>query len=233
MGRLLFDAKAERAAPREVAGLLRLTGLKAGAVLDTACGTGRHSLALAGRGFEVCGVDTSPAYLREARRRARAAGLAVRFRRAELRHLEAWRGRFDLALNLFSSFGYYPTAADNAASLRQLAGALKPGGWLALELMPRESLRRHVIPLDSRPIPGGRLFEARRWLRGGRALETRVLWQRGTRSQERVAWMNCYSKAELLALARRSGLGRLKVYGSYRGAPFRAGGPLLIIGRKA
>lgn len=232
MGRLLFDGPAERSAPREIGGLLRLTGLKAGSALDTACGYGRHSRALAAKGWQVTGLDASAAYLREARRRAQASARSIRFVRGDLRRLGSQRGRHDLVLNLFSSFGYERRAADDAAVLRQLAACLKPGGTLALELMPRESLQRHVIPLDSRPIPGGRLFEARRWLRGGTVLETRVLWQQPGRSRERDSWMHAYSRAELLRMLKAAGLRGLKSYGSYQGAPFKLGGPLLILGRK-
>ena len=69
MGSLLFDGPAERSAPREIGGLLRLTGLKVGSVLDTACGYGRHSRVLAAKGWPVTGLDASSAYLREAGRR--------------------------------------------------------------------------------------------------------------------------------------------------------------------
>jgi SAM-dependent methyltransferase len=232
MGRLLFGAAAWRSAAGEVRGILKLSGLRQGAALDAACGTGRHSLALARQGFRVVGIDTSAAYLREARERGR--GLNVAFKRAELRSLEAFRGRFDLVLNLFSSFGYYPKAADNVATLRQMAAALKPGGALALELMPRESLQRHVIPLDSRPVPGGRLFEARRWIRSGAVLETQLLWQReGKRAVERTARMQTYSQVELAGLFKRAGFKAIRAYGDYRGGPFKIGGPLLILGRKA
>lgn len=41
--------------------------LPAGTVLDAACGTGRHSVELAGRGHRVIGVDQSPAMLAKAR----------------------------------------------------------------------------------------------------------------------------------------------------------------------
>ena len=47
-------------------------------VLDAGCGTGRHSVTLASRGYEVTGFDLSPLYLEEARRAADAAGVNLR-----------------------------------------------------------------------------------------------------------------------------------------------------------
>jgi len=232
MGSVLFDDGAEEAAEGEVKGLLKLTGLKQGRVLDTACGYGRHSRALAERGWDVTGVDVMPGYLSEARRRAKAAGMAVKFKRAELKDLRAFRGGYDLVLNLYTSFGYYPTAAANLASLKQMAAALKPGGWLALELIPRESLLKTVEPYEERPVPGGQLWEERRWLSQGR-LETRVTWANGPRLRRSGSVMHTYSQPILAAMFKRAGLQKTRAFGTYRGRPFKAGGPLLMLGRRA
>jgi len=42
-------------------------------VLDTACGTGVHTIALAQHGFTVTGADPSPAMVERARQNAMAA----------------------------------------------------------------------------------------------------------------------------------------------------------------
>ena len=232
MGAVLFDDGAEEAAEPEIKGLLKLTGLKPGRALDTACGYGRHSRALAKRGWEVTGVDLMPGYLAEARRRAKAAGVAVKFKRAELKELSAFQGGFDLALNLYTSFGYYPTAAANLACLKQMAAVLKPGGWLCVELIPRETLQRTVEPYEERPVPGGQLWEERRWLSGGR-LETRVTWANGPRLRRSESVMCTYTRPELAGMFKRAGLGKIQAHGTYQGRPFKAGGPLLMLGRRA
>ncbi|HXC63494.1 MAG TPA: class I SAM-dependent methyltransferase, partial [bacterium] len=232
MGAVLFDDGAEEAADAEIKGLLKLTGLKPGRALDTACGYGRHGRALAKRGWDVTGVDVMPGYLAEARRRAKAAGVAVRFKRAELKDLRAFRGGFDLVLNLYTSFGYYPTAAANLACLKQMAAALKPGGWLCVELIPRETLLKTVEPYEERPVPGGQLWEERRWLGQGR-LETKVTWANGPRLRRSKSVMQTYGRADLAALMAVAGLKDLRAHGSYQGRPFKTGGRLLMLGRRA
>jgi SAM-dependent methyltransferase len=232
MGALLFDEGAEEGAEAEARGLLKLCGLTQGSALDTACGYGRHSRALARRGFQVTGVDLMPGYLAEARRRAKAATLAIQFKKADLRDLRAYRGGFDLVLNLYTSFGYEAGKAANAAVFRQLVAALKPGGWLALELVPRESLEAIVQPYEERPLADGVLVEQREWLSGGR-LSTRVHWARGRRVTLRDSLLQAYTRKELMALAKAAGLTRIHSAGSFAGQPFKAGGRFLMVGRKA
>ncbi len=68
----------------EIEFLLKELDLPAGArILDVACGTGRHAIELARRGYEVIGIDLSEGMLAEARRRAEAAGVEIEFRQAD------------------------------------------------------------------------------------------------------------------------------------------------------
>ena len=46
-------------------------------ILDIGCGTGRHAIELAGRGYGVTGFDLSEGQIRRAREKAAAAGVAV------------------------------------------------------------------------------------------------------------------------------------------------------------
>src|SRR5262245_46375377 len=56
-------------------------------VLDAGCGPGRHSLALARRGFEVIGVDLSEDFIALARHAAAEEGVPAHFGVADVRAL--------------------------------------------------------------------------------------------------------------------------------------------------
>ena len=69
-------------------------------ILDAACGTGHHAIALARQGHKVMGVDLSAAMIQRARENAAAAGADAAFVVAGLGELAAQGKAFDAALEL-------------------------------------------------------------------------------------------------------------------------------------
>jgi SAM-dependent methyltransferase len=102
-------------------------------VLDLGCGTGNHAVRLADAGFEVTGVDRSPAMLAEADRKGRAAGVAVQWVVGDIRRLELHR-TFDAAVMMFAVLGYQIEDADVRATLDSARRHLAPGGVLAFDV---------------------------------------------------------------------------------------------------
>src|SRR5207248_11448120 len=96
-------------------------------ILDLPCGQGRHAIELARRGYDVTGVDLSPYLLGVAKARSEAAGLKVRWLDGDMRRPLAGE-RFDLVLNLFTSFGYFVAADDDRLVVQAAAAMLEPGG---------------------------------------------------------------------------------------------------------
>ena len=127
---------------REAESLARMLAVPSGArVLDVPCGGGRLSLALARRGYELTGVDWSAEFLNHARSCDGAQG--VTWERRDMRDLP-WPARFDGAFCAGNSFGYLDDEG-NAAFLRAVAAALKPGARFVLETpMVLENLLGHL-----------------------------------------------------------------------------------------
>jgi len=111
------------------------------AVLDVPCGPGRHSVAFASKGFDVTGVDATAPYVEEARSRAADADFDAEFVEADMREF-AREEAFDLAVNLFTSFGYFEDRADDERVARNLHDSLAPGGTLVMDLASKETLAR-------------------------------------------------------------------------------------------
>ena len=107
-------------------------------VLDAGCGPGLYSLRLAQLGFDVTGVDVGEAVLEHGRREARRAGVAVRYRRENLRTLPPVDAgvRFDAVLLIYFVLDGF-TRRDQLRVLRRMAAQLRPGGRIIAELRVR------------------------------------------------------------------------------------------------
>ena len=118
-------------------------------VLDAGCGTGRHSVPLASRGYEVTGFDLSPLYLEEARREAEAAGVTLRLIQGDSRELGRLlkdEAPFQAVVNMFTSHGYYREDAD-LRFFRDLHGLAAPGAALVIETLNRDYILRNFQPV--------------------------------------------------------------------------------------
>jgi SAM-dependent methyltransferase len=199
--------------------LLRRLQVKKGArVLDVPCGYGRHSLALAARGYRVSGVDINAKLLGQARAAAESRGLEAEFRRWDMRRLP-FRGSFDLVLNLFTSFGYFGDAGD-AEALRSFCRALRPGGWLALQMVNRDWVMRHFRSPRRSRLPGGAILEESTDFDFTTSIahSTWVVRRRGRALRGRSV-LRFYSAHELRRMFAAAGFRRIQSFGSFTGAP--------------
>jgi SAM-dependent methyltransferase len=112
-----------------------------GAVLDLACGFGRHAIGMAQRGFRVTGVDFNPRYLEIAAAEAGVAAVDVRWLPGDMRELP-FAAEFDAVYSYFTSFGYF-SDDENARVIAGVAKALRPGGRFLLDMMNRDWLLLH------------------------------------------------------------------------------------------
>lgn len=112
-------------------------------ILDLACGTGRHALELARRGFTVTGVDITPAYIDYANEVAQKEALPATFICADIRDVD-YQSRFDVVLNLADgAVGYLENDAENLKIFDRVAAALKPGGKHVLGVCSGDYARKH------------------------------------------------------------------------------------------
>jgi ubiquinone/menaquinone biosynthesis C-methylase UbiE len=117
-------------------------------VLDAACGTGWHTLALREWGYEPTGADSSPQMIRRAQ--THAASSDIPFTVADFESLPSIPGApFDAVLCLGNSLPHVESAERLDASLRGMIGALRPSGVLLI----------HNLNYDKRWIERPRFFK--------------------------------------------------------------------------
>jgi glycine/sarcosine N-methyltransferase len=104
-------------------------------VLDAACGTGMHAIALAKLGFKAAGADLSAGMIQKARLNAQAEDSAVRFEAVGFGGLADVFGlhAFDSVLCLGNSLPHLLSMSDLSAALADFAACLKPGGLLLIQ----------------------------------------------------------------------------------------------------
>lgn len=105
-------------------------------VVDAACGTGHHALALANLGIEVVGIDLSEEMIRRARVAAREAGVDVRFEIGDMRFLDQHVGSgWDAVLCLGNSIAHLRDEEDLTAALLAFGRCLLPGGVAIVQIL--------------------------------------------------------------------------------------------------
>ena len=104
-------------------------------VLDAACGTGRHAIALAQRGFDVAGADLSGNMITRATANAREADVAAEFRQAGFGDLASAYGRasFDAVICLGNSLPHVLDPAHLTKTLDDFVACLRPAGMLIVQ----------------------------------------------------------------------------------------------------
>jgi cyclopropane fatty-acyl-phospholipid synthase-like methyltransferase len=116
---------------------LEESGKISGDVLDVGCGTGDNALFLAGRGHEVWGVDSAPAAIEIARRKAEERGLAATFLVKDTLNLHEIGRTFDTVIDS----GLFHTLSDHERPhfVQNLSQVLKSGGtYFMLAFSERE-----------------------------------------------------------------------------------------------
>lgn len=214
----LDSPERHKQAQDEVDFLIESLGLEKENILDVPCGTGRHALALAKRGFAVTGVDISQSCLRLARKNCRKYPNA-RIIKGDMKSLQWAKGKFDVVTNLYSSFGYFKTEAENKAVLKGFKNALKPGGSVVIQTINRDWLLKIFDPArwgetqqyhwqeGTKYDPATKYVEAHRSFISKKSGKGEVSYNR----------MRVYSISEMKNLMKSVGLTRIRVYGDANG----------------
>jgi hypothetical protein len=138
-----------------------------------------------------------------------------------MKDLSNHRGKFDCALNLFSSFGYFSTDDENEFVLKQLISTLKSGGKLVLNTINRNFLlsiykSAFWFKSDSVLTVSASNYDAKTHYN-----ESYMTIKNETTGETSLSYhrMRLYTPDELMSLMVKCGLKDIKTFGDFNGSP--------------
>lgn len=94
-------------------------------IIDIGCGTGRHSIELAKRGYTITGIDLSESLLKKAREKAKQKGVSINFLKHDARNLP-FDKQFEVAIMICEGgFPLMETDEMNYEILKNVSKSLK------------------------------------------------------------------------------------------------------------
>lgn len=196
-----------------------------GRVLDVLCGSGRLTVELARRGWQMTGMDVLEGDIREAGLRAGPAGKCIEWLCIDWRTM-SWAGEFDAAICFGPRLGRFEVS-ELQIFLAGVARALKRGARFILQTgMAAESILPGLRDRNWFPFDNGLLAVANEYCPESSRLETACTLVREGRFERRRASHAVYTVAEIQRLIVAAGFRVLALYGSLRREPFKVGDPL-------
>jgi SAM-dependent methyltransferase len=126
-------------------------------VLDVACGTGNLAIPAARAGAIVTGVDIAPNLLEQARARAAADGVSIRFEEGDAEQLPYADGSFDAVVSMFGvMFAPRPDlAAAELCRVCRSGGSIALASWTPAGFIGQmfKTMASHVPPPPTMPSP--------------------------------------------------------------------------------
>jgi SAM-dependent methyltransferase len=230
----MFPPSRLSAAKEEVSRIVALTQCDSGSLLDLCCGPGRHAVEFAQQGFRVTGVDRSPFLLERAREHASGAPASIEWVMEDMRSFVR-PAAFDLACNLFTSFGYFKEEQDNLRVLQNIHQSLKETGVLVIEVVGKERLARTWQNTICNELADGSLIVQRPQLRDDwcRVYSDWILLK-GGRARSFSFEHTIYSGRELKDRLLSCGFGQVQLFGDLQGSPYNLEATRLVaVARKS
>jgi SAM-dependent methyltransferase len=181
-------------------------------ILDIGCGTGRHSIELARRGFKVTGVDMSGGMLEIARRKAREAGVEIELIQSAAQDFVAGH-KYSAVVSLCEGALCLFNEEDNIwakdmAIFASIAGALEPGSPFLITVLNAFAMIRRLSNAD---VAAGKADLFTLTTRNATEVKRNGI-RAGITGIERY-----YTPSELVRMVNRVGLKVDRVYGGTAG----------------
>lgn len=183
-------------------------------ILDIACGRGRHSIYLNKKGYDVTGIDLSEQSIKYAQQFEKKH---LHFFVHDMRKL-AFINYFDIAMNLFTSFGYFDTEKDHVNALKSFRKGIKPDGTLVIDYFNTQKIIKNLTQQETKTVEGIE-FHLHKFVSEGKIIK-HINFEHRNKTfafEERV---QAFLLEDFERMLLKSGLQITETFGSYGLEPF-------------
>jgi ubiquinone/menaquinone biosynthesis C-methylase UbiE len=185
--------------------------------LDLCCGTGRHSILLHKKGWNIIGLDISPNLLRIAKERMKEKRVHFPIVRGEMQNLPFQSRTFAAVINMFTSFGYLPSKKEDMKTLNEITRTLKQDGLFLIDIANHENLVNTFKKKDWGEFSSFYMLEKRTLDVKKSRLHSQwvIIDKKSGKTKTFDHNLQLYSLPQLQKMLQKAGLTIEKVYGDY------------------
>ncbi|SHG12589.1 class I SAM-dependent methyltransferase [Pedobacter caeni] len=183
-------------------------------ILDIACGRGRHSIYLNKKGYDVTGIDLSEQSIKYAQQFEQKH---LHFFVHDMRKL-AFINYFDIAMNLFTSFGYFETEKEHVSALKSFRKGIKHDGTLVIDYFNTNKIIKNLTQQETKTVEGIE-FHLHKFVADGKIIK-HINFEHRNKAfafEERV---QAFQLEDFKRMLEKSGLQISETFGSYGLEPF-------------
>ena len=148
---ILYKNRDQKEAELFINNLIKRLKLKKNSkLIDIGCGKGRHATYFNKKGMNVVGIDLSKKSIQSAKKNENTK---LQFAIHDMRKTFK-KNEFNIATNLFTSFGYFKDYNDEQKSINAMASNLKKDGILIIDFMNVKKVIRNLVKYEEKKING-------------------------------------------------------------------------------
>jgi SAM-dependent methyltransferase len=198
-------------------------------LLDIPCGSGRHSVELARRGYRMTGIDLSADFLSLAGSRAAAAQLQMDLRHGDMRGPGLAADCFDGAFCFGNSFPYLDRSGVSAF-LAALGRAIRPGGRFVIDTgCAAESILPTLLPQRWHRFDDIIVTSKASYVAAASRLDIDYTFIQGGMIETRPSSSYVFTVAELTRMLADAGFEVRSLNSGFAGESYELGSPRLVL----
>ncbi|MEJ2903010.1 MULTISPECIES: bifunctional 2-polyprenyl-6-hydroxyphenol methylase/3-demethylubiquinol 3-O-methyltransferase UbiG [Pedobacter] len=183
-------------------------------ILDIACGRGRHSIYLNKKGYDVTGIDLSEQSIKYAQQFEQKN---LHFFVHDMRKL-SFINYFDIAMNLFTSFGYFETEKEHVNAMKAFRKSLKEDGTLVIDYFNTQKILKNLTQQEIKTVEGIE-FHLHKFVAEGKIIK-HINFEHRDKPYAFEERVQAFTLQDFERMFEKSGLKIAATFGSYGLDPF-------------